>query len=82
MRIPIWGAETNTIEGMRLPEGEVVFLMTVIVGSSALAEADQELYLETIGEHDSIVAQSVSGFGGHLIKHRAEGNSLTQKFSR
>ena len=81
MRIPIWGAETNTIDGMRLPEGEVVFLMTDIVGSSALAEADPDLYIKTLGTHDTVVEMAVREFNGHLLKHRGEGDSTFSVFA-
>jgi len=65
---------------MRLPEGEVVFLMTDIVGSSALAEADQELYIKTLGTHDQVVELAVQFFNGHLLKHRGEGDSTFSVF--
>lgn len=66
---------------MSLPEGEVVFLMTDIVGSSALAERDHEHYLASILQHDEQVAKAVASHGGHLLKHRGEGDSTFSVFA-
>ncbi len=63
-----------------MPEGEVVFLMTDIVGSSALAEQDPGLYIETLGTHDEVVALAVNDCDGHLLKHRGEGDSTFSVF--
>lgn len=63
-----------------MPEGEVVFLMTDIVGSSALAEQDPRLYIETLGTHDEVVNRAVKDCDGHLLKHRGEGDSTFSVF--
>lgn len=63
-----------------MPEGEVVFLMTDIVGSSALAEQDPSLYIETLGTHDEVVNSAVKECDGHLLKHRGEGDSTFSVF--
>ena len=62
------------------PTGTVTFLMTDVVGSSSLAEADPARYLELLARHDALAREAVSREGGVLVKHRGEGDSIFAAF--
>ncbi len=62
------------------PTGTVTFLMTDVVGSSALAEADHERYLAILDRHDALAREAV-GRGGAMVKHRGEGDSTFAAFA-
>lgn len=58
-----------------LPEGELTFLMTDIVGSTASWEADPELMRAAIARHDQLVEEAVEAYNGALVRPRGEGDS-------
>lgn len=61
--------------GGSLPEGELTFLMTDIVGSTASWEADPRLMRAAIARHDELVERAVDEHDGALVRPRGEGDS-------
>lgn len=61
--------------GGSLPEGELTFVMTDIVGSTASWEAYPELMRAAIARHDEIVERAIDGHDGALVRPRGEGDS-------
>ena len=50
-----------------------VFLMTDVVGSTALWESHQQMMPAVLARHDEIVHGAVSGVGGRVFKHTGDG---------
>ena len=63
-----------------LPTGVVTFLMTDVVGSTPLWERAPHLMDATLQRHDAIIESTVRAHGGHLLRHRGEGDSTFSVF--
>ena len=59
----------------RLPEGEVTFLLTEVVGSTDLWERAPSAMTTATAELDRLVLETVERHGGVLVKPRGEGDS-------
>jgi class 3 adenylate cyclase len=57
------------------PEGTVTFLLTEVVGSTALWESDPSAMTAATAVSDGMVAATVDKHGGVLVKPRGEGDS-------
>jgi class 3 adenylate cyclase len=65
-----------------LPTGDITFVMTDVVGSTALWEAAPTAMRDAIRRHDEIVEDSVSTAGGAVVRPRGEGDSRFAVFVR
>jgi predicted ATPase/class 3 adenylate cyclase len=64
------------------PSGTVTFLLTDVVGSTGMWEADAGAMSNALARHDEIVAEAVQRGNGVLIKARGEGDSTFTVFAR
>ena len=51
----------------------VVFVMTDVVGSTALWEAHGDAMRRSLEVHDDVLARAMSGAGGRVFKHTGDG---------
>ena len=58
-----------------LPTGTVTYLMTDVVGSARLWEANPEDMADALKVHDKLAAKAAKCHLGHLVKARGEGDS-------
>ncbi len=65
-----------------LPTGVVTFLLTDIVGSTRLWEADATLMAAALVRHDEILFDAVTSCGGTVVKAQGEGDSSFSVFRR
>ena len=65
-----------------LPSGVVTFLLTDIVGSTALWDRDSKTMAEIVGRHDRFIQRVVEANGGAVLKPRGEGDSTFSVFSK
>jgi predicted ATPase/DNA-binding SARP family transcriptional activator len=65
-----------------LPSGVVTFLLTDIVGSSGLWEADAEAMAAALELHDELIARTADAQGGRLLKAKGEGDATLTVFRR
>ena len=65
-----------------LPSGVVTFVLTDIEGSSALWESDFDSMALALELHDGLIARTVEGHGGRLLKTKGEGDSTLTVFRR
>jgi DNA-binding SARP family transcriptional activator/tetratricopeptide (TPR) repeat protein len=65
-----------------LPSGVVTFLLTDIVGSTALWEQERTAMAAAVERHDTLIGEAVSAHGGTLLKARGEGDSTFSVFAR
>jgi DNA-binding SARP family transcriptional activator len=65
-----------------LPTGVVTFLLTDIEDSSGLWEADAGAMAAALELHDGLIAQTVTGNGGRLLKAKGEGDATLSVFRR
>jgi predicted ATPase/DNA-binding SARP family transcriptional activator len=65
-----------------LPTGVVTFLLTDIEDSSGLWEADPGAMAAALELHDGLIAQTVTGNGGRLLKAKGEGDATLSVFRR
>lgn len=70
----------NIRDSVRLPDGEVTFLMTDVQGSTRLWEEFPDDMAVALSEHDSLMRRLVSAHEGILIKSRGEGDSTFSVF--
>ncbi|CEK14962.1 tetratricopeptide repeat protein [Chthonomonas calidirosea] len=66
---------------MRLPTGQVTFLLTDIEGSTRLWESHPEEMILALEQHDRIAIHAIQQYDGTIIKSRGEGDSLFAVFS-
>src|SRR5262249_27439051 len=64
-----------------LPTGVVSFCLSDIEGSTAMWDSSPEAMAEALVRHDELIADSVSPFGGRLIKSMGEGDSTVSVFA-
>jgi DNA-binding SARP family transcriptional activator/class 3 adenylate cyclase len=64
------------------PTGVITFLMTDIEGSSSLWELDAGLMAAALELHDDLIANTVMGRGGQLLKTKGEGDATLTVFRR
>jgi predicted ATPase/class 3 adenylate cyclase len=64
-----------------LPTGTVTYLMTDIVGSARLWEADPEGMAASLRVHDHLAKEAAKQHDGKLVKSRGEGDSLFMVFA-
>jgi DNA-binding SARP family transcriptional activator/class 3 adenylate cyclase/predicted ATPase len=65
-----------------LPTGVVTFLLTDIESSSRLWEIDAEGMAAALELHDDLIAGTVNGHGGRLLKAKGEGDATLSVFWR
>jgi class 3 adenylate cyclase len=65
-----------------LPTGNLTFLMTDVVGSTALWEVAPSAMREAMRRHDEIIEELVSAAGGAIVRPRGEGDSRFAVFVR
>ena len=65
-----------------LPHGLVAFLLTDIVGSTRLWEANPSVMRSVLERHDEMMIAAAADAGGRLLKHRGEGDSTFSVFHR
>ena len=65
-----------------LPSGVVTFLLTDIVGSSALWDEAPDAMAVALERHDSMIAEVVAAHGGTLLKSKLEGDATVSVFAR
>ncbi len=65
-----------------LPSGVVTFLLSDIVGSTALWECDAQSMANAVARHDTLIHGAVDANGGTVLKARGEGDSTFSVFSR
>jgi DNA-binding SARP family transcriptional activator len=65
-----------------LPDGVVTFLLTDVVGSTALWETAPDAMEAALREHDALIATAVAAHGGHLVTARGEGDATFSAFAR
>jgi predicted ATPase/class 3 adenylate cyclase len=65
-----------------LPTGTVTFLFTDIEGSTRLWEQYPAAMDLALARHDALAADLIRQYGGTLVKHRGEGDSLFAVFPR
>ncbi len=75
-------APTGVTPPAQLPSGVVTFLLTDIVGSSALWEDQAAAMAAALERHDVIVGAVVAGHGGTLLKSKLEGDATVSVFAR
>lgn len=81
-------AVTGALPDHRLPEpsdlplGTVTFLLTDIVESTEMWDAHPSEMGTAVREHESIIESVIAEHGGHLLKHRGEGDSTLSAFDR
>lgn len=67
---------------VELPSGVVTFLLTDVVGSTRLWEAQPRAMAEAVRRHDELIRAAVEQAGGVLVKARGEGDSTFSVFRR
>lgn len=65
-----------------LPTGVTTFLLTDVVGSTALWEANPAAMSVALVRHDALLIEAVEQAGGRLIKSMGEGDSTVSVFVR
>lgn len=65
-----------------LPTGTVTFLLTDVEGSTRLWEANGDAMGRALAIHDQIIADSITGHRGALLKQKGEGDSAFGVFFR
>ncbi len=66
----------------QLPSGVVSFVLTDVVGSTQLWERDPRGMDDALRRHDTIIAATVNGHGGVLLKSKGEGDATFSVFAR
>ena len=66
----------------RLPTGTVSFLLTDIVGSTAMWRANPEATLRAVTRHRQLIHRCIERYGGVLPKDQGEGDSVFAAFER
>lgn len=66
---------------MRLPTGQVTFLLTDIESSTRLWESHPEEMMLVLEQHDRIAIHAIQQYDGAIIKSRGEGDSLFAVFA-
>ena len=69
-------------ETTALPSGVVTFLLTDVEGSTLLWDRSGEAMADALGRHDTILADTVRGHGGRLLKTKGEGDATFSVFRR
>lgn len=64
------------------PTGTIVFLMTDIVGSTALWEADAAAMAKAVERLDALIGDCTEHHGGTVVKNRGEGDSAFIVFEK
>lgn len=64
-----------------LPTGVVTFLFTDVVGSVGLWERDPAQMLTCLQRHERMIIDAVEAHGGHLLRHKGEGDSTFSVFA-
>jgi DNA-binding SARP family transcriptional activator/tetratricopeptide (TPR) repeat protein len=80
--LEILGAAARHGATSHLPSGVVTFLLTDILESSAMWEADTAAMAAALERHDAIVGQVVTAHGGTLLKSKLEGDATVSVFAR
>ena len=65
-----------------LPSGVVTFLLTDVVGSTRLWDANPTDMAQALARHDALLRSAVETYGGTLLKARGEGDSTFTVFRR
>jgi class 3 adenylate cyclase len=65
-----------------LPTGTVTFLFTDIEGSTRLWEQHPQAMDATLTRHDALADQIITQYGGVIVRHRGDGDSLFAVFAR
>ena len=65
-----------------LPSGVVTFLLSDIVGSTALWERDSKTMADAVARHDVVMQDAVGAHRGMVLKARGEGDSTFSVFTR
>ena len=68
-------AVENQRDDRRLPSGVLTFLLTDVVGSTALWERAPGLMDAALARHDRVIEAAVDSSGGIVLKHKGEGDS-------
>ncbi len=63
-----------------LPAGTVTLFMSDVEGSTRLWEEESDAMSESMSRHDTLVAENISKYSGHLIKIRGEGDAAFAVF--
>ncbi len=66
--------------GRTLPEGEITFLLTDVIGSTKLWERMPGSMAAALARHDQLVDAVVGNHGGVVLKSRGEGDSTFSVF--
>lgn len=61
--------------GAGLPTGEITFLLTDVVGSTAVWELEPRAMGGAICRHDALINEAVEANGGAMVRPRGEGDS-------
>jgi DNA-binding SARP family transcriptional activator/class 3 adenylate cyclase len=64
-----------------LPTGITTFLVTDIVGSTELWDDRPADMAAAVRRHDELIESTITACGGHLLKHRGEGDSTLSVFA-
>ncbi len=64
-----------------LPTGTVTYLMTDIVSSTRLWQANPEVMFAALQTHDALADKACNTCAGHVLKERGEGDSLFMVFA-
>jgi class 3 adenylate cyclase len=65
-----------------LPSGVVTFVLTDIVGSTALWDAHPRDMAGALERHDELITKAVTAHGGVVLKSKGEGDSTMSVFAR
>jgi DNA-binding SARP family transcriptional activator len=65
-----------------LPSGVVTFVLTDVVGSTALWDAHPQAMADTLARHDRLVGEVVASHGGIVLKTKGEGDATMSVFVR
>jgi DNA-binding SARP family transcriptional activator/tetratricopeptide (TPR) repeat protein len=72
----------SSSQNPELPVGTVTFLMTDIVSSTELWDQHPEHMAIAVRAHEAVIENAVVRCGGHMLKHRGEGDSTLSVFAR
>ena len=79
---PMLGDKSSHHDAPQLPSGVVTFVLTDIVGSTAMWDAEPRRMAELLERHDSLIFKAVHANGGVLLKSKGEGDSTLSVFTR